>query len=117
MSCLDLFPQLGYPVLAERCVDLTQMQVWVVTIPPARELTDLAFVATHGLSTARATALTQKALHQQRVAPKDGSGCCCTERHGGLGPGIWRRYRVKMVLATSSRVIRNHSFRVADRGQ
>ena len=39
---VNLFPQLGHPVLAERRVDLPQMQVWVVAIPPATELTDLA---------------------------------------------------------------------------
>ena len=85
MSCLDLFPQLGHPVLAERRVDLSQMQMRVIAIPPTRELTQLALVAANGLSTARATALAQKPLHQQRVAPKDGSGCCCVEHSTDKG--------------------------------
>ena len=49
------------------------MQVWVVALSPATELTDLTLVATHGLSTARATALRKEAFDQQRVAPS-GSG-------------------------------------------
>ena len=44
------------------------MQMRVIAIPPARELTDLTLVATHGLSTARATALREEAFDQQRVA-------------------------------------------------
>ena len=53
MSCLDLFPQLGHPVLAERRVDLAKMQMRVIAIPPTRELTQLALLAANGLSTAR----------------------------------------------------------------
>ena len=61
------------------------MQMRVIAIPPARELAQLALVAANGLSTARATALAQKPLQQQRVALKDGSGCCCVEHSTDKG--------------------------------
>mgnify|MGYP004249139281 CR=1 FL=1 len=61
------------------------MQMRVIAIPPARELANLTFVATHGLSTARATALREEAFDQQRIAPEDGSGCCCVEHSTDKG--------------------------------
>jgi hypothetical protein len=39
-----LFPQEGHPVLTESRVDLPQMQVWVVALSPATELTNLEAV-------------------------------------------------------------------------
>ena len=41
----NLFPQMGHPVLTESGVDLPQMQVWVIALSPATELTDLKAVA------------------------------------------------------------------------
>ena len=64
------------------------MQVRVIAIPPARVLAHLALIAANGLSTARATALAQKPFHQQRVAPEDGSGCCCVEHSTDKGQRI-----------------------------
>ena len=51
----------------------------MVTIPPTREITQLTLVATHGLRTARATALTQETFDQQLVTSENSSGCCCVE--------------------------------------
>ena len=61
------------------------MQVRMVTIPPKREITQLTFVATHGLRTARATALREEAFNQQLVTPENGSGCCCFEHSTDKG--------------------------------
>ncbi|AHF64656.1 hypothetical protein Syncc8109_2334 [Synechococcus sp. WH 8109] len=61
------------------------MQMRVIAIPPTRELADLALVATNGLTAARATALREEAFDQQRVAPKNGSGCCCVEHAADKG--------------------------------
>ena len=72
MSCLDLFPQLGHPFLAERGIDLPQMQMGMVTIPPTRELMDLEAVAVLCRLAAGATALTDEPLDQQGIAP---DGC------------------------------------------
>ena len=76
MSCLDLFPQLGHPVLAERGVDLPQMQVGMVAIPPTSELANLEAVAVLCRLAAGAAALADEPLNQQSVAPKD-STCFC----------------------------------------
>ena len=61
------------------------MQMRVIAIPPTRELADLALVATNGLTAARATALREEAFDQQRVAPEDGSCCCCVEHSTDKG--------------------------------
>ena len=73
MSCLDLFPQLGHPFLAERGIDLPQMQVGMVAIPPTSELADLEAVAVLCRLAAGAAALADEPLDQQSVAPKDGT--------------------------------------------
>ena len=73
MSCLDLFPQLGHPVLAERGIDFPQMQVGMVTVPPTSELADLEAVAVLCRLAAGAAALADEPLDQQSVAPKDGT--------------------------------------------
>ena len=73
MSCLDLFPQLGHPVLAERGIDLPQMQMGMVAIPPTSELADLEAVAVLCRLAAGAAALADEPLDQQSVAPKDGT--------------------------------------------
>ena len=49
MSCLDLFPQLGHPVIHEGRVQLAQIQVWMVLIPPAGEVPQLSPIARLGL--------------------------------------------------------------------
>ena len=59
-SYLNLFQRLGHPVLAERCLDLLQMRMAMVTISPMRELADHTLVVTHGLAAAGATGLAQK---------------------------------------------------------
>lgn len=64
-----MFPQLGHPVLTESRVDLPQMQVWVIALSPATELTDLKAVAVLCRPTAGATALTDEPLDQQGIAP------------------------------------------------
>ena len=83
MSCLDLFPQLGHPVLAEGGIDLPQMQMWMVAIPPARELADLEAVAVLCRLAAGATALTDEPLDQQGIGQP--SRC----RVSAISP-IWR---------------------------
>jgi hypothetical protein len=67
VSCLDLFPQLGHPVLTESRVDLPQVQMWVVALSPATELTDLEAVAVLCRLAAGATALTDEPLDQQGI--------------------------------------------------
>ena len=69
MSCLDLFPQLGHPVLTESRVDLPQVQMWVVALSPATELTDLEAIAVLCRLAAGATALADEPLDQQGIAP------------------------------------------------
>ena len=49
------------------------MQVWVVALSPATELTDLEAIAVLCRLTAGATALTDEPLDQQGIAPHDGS--------------------------------------------
>ena len=61
------------------------MQVWVVAIPPTRELADLEAVAVLCRLAAGAAALSDEPLHQQSVAPEDGSGCCCVEHSTDKG--------------------------------
>ena len=80
MSCLDLFPQLGHPVLTEGGIDLPQMQVWMVAIPPARELTYLEAIALLSGLAAGAAALADEPLDQQRVAPEDSAGLGCIKK-------------------------------------
>ena len=68
MSCLDLFPQLGHPVLTEGGIDFLQMQVWMVATPPARELTDIKAIALLSGLAAGANALTDEPLNKQGIA-------------------------------------------------
>ena len=80
MSCLDLFPQLGHPVLTESRVDLPQVQMWMVAIPPARELADLEAVAVLCRLAAGAAALADEPLDQQRITPEDSAGLGCSKK-------------------------------------
>ena len=84
MSGLDLFPQLGHPVLTEGCVDLPQMQMWMVAIPPARELADLEAIAVLSGLAAGAAALADEPLDQQRIAPEDSAGLGCIKKTGDI---------------------------------
>ena len=69
MSCLDLFPQLGHPVLGQRWIDLPEVKVRVVPITPPHEAADFASVTVTGLLAAGAAALGQEPFDQQGVAP------------------------------------------------
>ena len=57
-----MFPQLGHPVLTESRVDLPQVQIWVVALSPATELTDLKAVTVLRRLAAGVTALTDEPL-------------------------------------------------------
>ena len=72
-----MFPQEGHPVLTEGGVDLPQVQMWVVALSPATELTDLEAIAVLRRLAAGATALADEPLDQQGIAP-DG----CTRLRG-----------------------------------
>ena len=61
------------------------MQMRVIAIPPTSELANLAPVATDRLTAASPTALREEAFDQQRVAPENGSGCCCVEHAADKG--------------------------------
>ena len=52
------------------------MEMWMVSIPPARELTDLEAIAVLCRLAAGAAALADEPLDQQSVALKDGT-CFC----------------------------------------
>ena len=60
--------------MTERWVDLPQMQVWMVAIAPACELTDLEAITVLSGLAAGTAALPDESLDQQRIAPKD---CTC----------------------------------------
>ena len=72
-----MFPQEGHPVLTERGIDFPQMQVWMVSIPPARELADLEAIALLSGLAAGAAALADEPLDQQSIAPEDSAGLGC----------------------------------------
>ena len=57
------------------------MQVWMVAIPPARELTtDLEAVAVLSGLAAGPTALADEPLDQQRIASEDSAGLGCIKK-------------------------------------
>ena len=69
---LNLFPQLGHPVIHERRIQLPQMQMRVVPITPTDEMPQLPAVAFLGLFRARAGALLQESLQEELVPPGAG---------------------------------------------
>ena len=88
MSCLDLFPQLGHPVIHERRIHLPQMQVRVVPIAPADEVPQLSAVAVLGLFRARAGALLQESLQKELVPPEHGTGLSGIEEAADVRQGL-----------------------------
>ena len=97
MSCLDLFPQLGHPVLAERGIDFPQMQVGMVTVPPTSELEDLEAVAVLCRLAAGATALTDEPLDQQGIAPHSSTSLGGIKKTGDISQ------RLRLIHAVQNR--------------
>ena len=83
-SGLDLFPQLGHPVLAERGVDLPQMQVGVIALSPKTELPDLKAVGRPSCFGISSTALGDEPLNQQGIAPDSSTGLGCIKETGDV---------------------------------
>jgi hypothetical protein len=75
-----LFPQEGNPVVTEGGIDLPQMQVWMVPIPPAGELADLEAIALLSGLAAGSAALRDEPFDQQGVAPQDGTSLSCIKK-------------------------------------
>ena len=65
----------------------------MVSIPPARELTDLEAIALLSGLAAGAAALADEPLNQQRIAPENGTGLGCIKETGDV------RKRLRLVHA------------------
>ena len=71
------------------------MQVGMMPIPPARELTDLEAIAVLSGLAAGAAALADEPLDQQRIAPEDGTGLGCIKEKGDLSKRLRLVHPVK----------------------
>ena len=60
------------------------MQVWMVAIPPARELADLEAIALLSGLAAGAAALADEPLDRQRIAPENSAGLGCIKESGDV---------------------------------
>ena len=94
---VHLFPQEGHLVLTEGRIDLPQMQVWMVSIPPARELADLKAIAVLCGLAAGATALADKPLDQQGIAPHSSTSLGGIKKTGDISK------RLRLIHAVQNR--------------